>query len=147
MKFKYKIKIFNKIKNNSKILLGDLIIDNKIKNIYTFNNNYLKKILKNNFLIVVLSNKIYFTFVKKVIYSIINNKIEYFTLEIFKKNFKIFYKNKNKKILNKINFLNNDLYPRSINLNVFFKKKFFSEKNFFFFSFLSNKNKLFFNKS
>ncbi|ATX33475.1 hypothetical protein CUN91_00725 [Candidatus Carsonella ruddii] len=146
MKFKYKIKIFNKIKNNNKIILGDFINNNKIINIYTFNNNYLKKILKNNFLIVVLLNKIYFTFIKKVVYSTINNKIKYFILETFKKKFKIYYKNNNIKNIKTINFINNNFYPRSINLNIIFKKKFYSEKNFSFFSFLKKKNKLFFNK-
>ncbi|WP_433927766.1 hypothetical protein [Candidatus Carsonella ruddii] len=147
MKFKYKIKIFNKIKkNNQKILNGDFIIKNNIYNIYIINNNYIKKILKNNFLIILFLGKKYFTFIKFVKYSKINNKIEYFIIEQLKKKFSIYYKNNKKKIIKKILFKNNNLYPRSINLNIFFKKKLLSENNFHFFSFLNNKRKLFFNK-
>ncbi|MFI4883900.1 MAG: hypothetical protein ACH6QK_00790 [Candidatus Carsonella ruddii] len=135
MKFKYKIKIYKKnFKKNLKVIYGDLMLNNKIYNIYLLKNNFLKKIFKNNFLIIFYLKKKYFTYFKNVSFSKIKNKIDYFTLEIIKKKIRlIIYINniKNKKI----DFINNNFLPRKINLIIInFKKINYKNFNFYFYN-------------
>ncbi|MFI4878684.1 MAG: hypothetical protein ACH6QP_00260 [Candidatus Carsonella ruddii] len=132
MKFKYKIKIYKKnFKKNLKIIYGDLILNNKIHNVYLLKNNFLNKFFKNNFIIIFYLTKKYFTYFKNISFSKIKNKINYFTLEIIKKKLKltIFINNiKNRKI----NFINNNFLPRKINL-IFLNLKKINYKNFNFY--------------
>ncbi|WP_432781942.1 hypothetical protein [Candidatus Carsonella ruddii] len=64
MKFKYKIKLFVRNNNNSKILKGTFINKNKYIQVYVPINVMYNKIFKNNFLIIKLIHKIYFVFIK-----------------------------------------------------------------------------------
>ncbi|MFI4870102.1 MAG: hypothetical protein ACH6QM_00545 [Candidatus Carsonella ruddii] len=132
MKFKYKIKIYKKnFKKNLKVIFGDLILNNKIHNIYLLKNIFLKKIFKNNFITVFYFRKKYYTYIKNISFSKIKNKVEYFILEIIKKKIKsIIYINniKNKKIY----FINNNFLPRKINL-IFTNLKKINYKNFNFY--------------
>lgn len=148
MKFKYKIKVYKKnIKKNNNVIFGDLILNNKIENIYIMKNNLINKIFKNNFLIIKFLKKKYFTFIKIIKYSPINNKIEYFIIEQLKEKFNFNYFNINNKLCKKIIFLNNNFYPRKIHLLSLIKKKILTEKNFCLYNFKTKNNKLFYNKS
>ncbi|MFI4883735.1 MAG: hypothetical protein ACH6QQ_00820 [Candidatus Carsonella ruddii] len=135
MKFKYKIKIYKKnSKKSLKVIFGDLILNNKIYNIYLLKNNFFNFFFKNNFITVIYFKKKYFTYFKSISFSKIKNKIDYFILEIIKKKIKlIIYINniKNKKIY----FINNNNFlPRKINLIfINFKKINYKNFNFYFY--------------
>ncbi|AFP83899.1 hypothetical protein [Candidatus Carsonella ruddii] len=145
MKFKFKIKLYKNIKKNKKTLLGDLILNNNIINIYIIKKNFLKKIFKNNFIIIYFLKKKYFTYIKHVKYKFINNEIEYFILEEIKNCFFIKYENCKKKINDKIKFINKGKFPRKIILNSIYKKKILKDIDFNLKLFLIKKIKLFFN--
>ncbi|MGK2912689.1 MAG: hypothetical protein ACSLEI_00220 [Candidatus Carsonella ruddii] len=135
MSFKYKIKIYKKnFKKKKKIVFGDLILNNKIYNIYLLKNNFLNKFVKNNFITIFYLKKKYFTYFKNISFSKIKNKIDYFILEIIKKKIKlVIYINniKNKKI----NFINNNFFPRKINLTFLNLKKInYKNFNFYFYN-------------
>ncbi|XZR53046.1 MAG: hypothetical protein ACM3Q5_00260 [Candidatus Carsonella ruddii] len=150
MKIKFNLKLFKKTKkNNNKILIGNLILEKKIINVYIIKKNFLKKIFNNNFLIIIFLKKKYFTFIKHVKFKFINNEIDFFVLEEIKKFCLIKYFNDKKKILKKIIFINkekNNILPRKINLNVIFNKKILKDCDFNFKNFLIKKKKLFLNK-
>ncbi|MGP4128111.1 MAG: hypothetical protein ACTXNS_00250 [Candidatus Carsonella ruddii] len=148
MKFKYSLKLFKKTKyNNKKFLIGNLILEKKNINVYIIKKNFLKKILNNNFLIIIFLKKKYFTYIKHIKFKFIKNEIDFFVLEEIQKFFLIKYFNNKKKIFKKITFINNienNVFPRKVNLNVIFNKKILKDCDFNFKNFLIKKKKLFF---
>ncbi|AGS06538.1 hypothetical protein [Candidatus Carsonella ruddii] len=147
MKFKYKIKLFVRNNNNSKILKGTFINKNKYIQVYVPINVMYNKIFKNNFLIIKLIHKIYFVFIKFIKISYINNKIEYFIFENIKKEMQISYNCSGIKFQKKITFYNNkNIFPRSVNLFIVYKKKTIKENDFLFKNFRISNKKLFFFK-